>query len=125
MPLDGGAYVTNGTWKQTDKGWNFIPSGSSEPAANRWIYTLYGDSYEWYYFDADGILATGWLTLAGNTFYLNPNSDGKKGMMMTGWQQIDGNWYFFQTVSDGTRGRMLTNATTPDGYHVDEKGIWR
>ena len=125
VPLDGGAYVTNGTWKQADKGWSFVPSGSSEPVVNRWIYTLYGDSYEWYYFNADGILATGWLTLDGNTFYLNPNSDGKKGMMMTGWQQIDGNWYFFQTVSDGTRGRMLTNTITPDGYHVNEKGVWK
>ena len=38
--------------------------------------------------------------------------------MQTGWKQLDGNWYYFQTD-----GALLKNATTPDGYKVNEEGI--
>ncbi|MDU1467209.1 MAG: MBL fold metallo-hydrolase, partial [Streptococcus mitis] len=42
------------------------------------------------------------------------------GAMQTGWKRIDGNWYYFQT--DGS---LLKNAITPDGYKVNEEGIWK
>ena len=35
-------------------------------------------------------------------------------------KQLDGNWYYFQTD-----GALLKNATTPDGYKVNEEGIWK
>ena len=122
-PLDGGAYVTRGSWKNTNGRWSFTDE-SGEPAVSRWIYTLNGDSYEWFYFDENGIMAEGWITLNGLTFYLNPVSNEKYGMMMTGWQRIDGKWYYFSEVSDGTRGRLLVNAKTPDGYFVGKDGAW-
>lgn len=122
-PLDGVAYVTKGIWKNTNGSWSFTDE-SGEPAVSRWIYTLNRDSYEWFYFDENGIMAEGWITLNGLTFYLNPVSNGKRGIMMTGWQQIDGKWYYFSNVSDGTRGRMLVNAKTPDGYFVGKDGAW-
>lgn len=36
-----------------------------------------------------------------------------------GWKEIDGNWYCF--AEDGY---LLVNTTTPDGYQVDENGVW-
>ena len=49
----------------------------------------------WYYFDAQGYMATGWVTLNGVSYYLDPAS-----------------------------GAMLTNQRTPDGYWVDINGVW-
>ena len=64
---------------------------------------------------------------------------------MTGWQFINGKWYYFSVTSatplwryDLTTGRwifdpksngrpygaMYQNIQTPDGYYVDENGVW-
>lgn len=88
------------------------------------------------YFEASGAMKTGWIKDKGVWYYLNPedgimlvglhkiNGDhyylDSTGAMQTGWKQIDGNWYYFQT--DGS---LLKNATTPDGYKVNEEGIWK
>jgi len=55
------------------------------------------------------------------------------------WQYIDGFWYFFDgqgymvtgwVLSQDLwyycddSGAMLTDSTTPDGYEVDEDGVW-
>ena len=34
-------------------------------------------------------------------------------------EQLNGNWYYFQ--ADGS---LLRNGTTPDGYKVNQDGIW-
>ena len=39
--------------------------------------------------------------------------------METGWKQLNGNWYYFQADDS-----LLRNATTPDGYKVNQDGIW-
>lgn len=36
-----------------------------------------------------------------------------------GWQQENGRWHYYQP--DGS---LLVSAVTPDGYLVDEKGVW-
>ena len=88
------------------------------------------------YFEANGAMKTGWIKDKGIWYYLNPedgimlvglhkvNGDhyyfDESGAMQTGWKRIDGNWYYFQT--DGS---LLKNATTPDGYKVNEEGIWK
>ena len=70
-------------------------------------------------------MVTGWYQDGdGNSYYLNPNSDGNLGRMVTGWQLIDGKWYYFNEISDGKRGALLKNTITPDGYVVDENGVW-
>ena len=124
QPLANGAYVTEGSWKQENGVWNFIIK-SKEKAVSRWIYTLNGDAYDWFYFDANGKMVDGWIMLDGTWFYLNPISNGKRGVMATGWQLIDGNWYYFNPNSDGTRGAMQKGITTPDGYTLGNDGIWR
>ena len=88
------------------------------------------------YFESNGAMKTGWIKDKGIWYYLNPE-DGimlvglhkvngehyyfdESGAMQTGWKQLDGNWYYFQ--ADGS---LLKNATTPDGYKVNEEGIWK
>lgn len=39
---------------------------------------------------------------------------------VSAWMQIDGNWYYFNE-----QGYMLENTVTPDGYKVDENGIYK
>lgn len=60
-------------------------------------------------------MLVGLHTVNAQTYYFGPN-----GAMQTGWKQLDGNWYYFQ--ADGS---LLKNATTPDGYKVNEEGIWK
>ena len=88
------------------------------------------------YFESNGAMKTGWIKDKGVWYYLNPedgimlvglhkvNGDhyyfDESGAMQTGWKQLDGNWYYFQA-----NGSLLKNATTPDGYKVNEEGIWK
>ena len=88
------------------------------------------------YFESNGAMKTGWIKDKGVWYYLNPedgimlvglhkvNGDhyyfDESGAMQTGWKQFDGNWYYFQA-----NGSLLKNATTPDGYKVNEEGIWK
>lgn len=69
-------------------------------------------------------MQTGWFEEDGYRYYLHPIGDGTRGHMYLGWHEIDGKWYYFHEISDGTRGRLLVNTTTPDGYRVDENGVW-
>ncbi len=46
------------------------------------------------------------------------------GRWRLGWVVIDGKYYYFHEKPNGTRGRMHPNTFTPDGYHVDEHGVW-
>lgn len=123
VPLAAGPDVTAGIWGQTEAGWTFTKD-TGEQAVSTWIYTLWNNVCDWYYFDENGIMATGWLKLDGNTFYLNPVSDGTRGSMVDGWNLIDGKWYYFNPVSDGTRGALYRNRVTPDGYRVGPDGAW-
>lgn len=114
----------NGNWKFTDE--------NGAPYVNRWgaVENPYANAqegaqnYGWFRFDENGNMITGWFTDPedGNTYYMNPESDGTQGMMMTGWVTIDGKEYYFNPESDGTQGRMYRNETTPDGHRVDENG---
>ena len=86
-----------------------------------------------------GKMENGWHsdTADGNTYYMDPVT----GRMQTGWKQIDGKWYYFATENDVPRGNrtengvqnqpgarshgaMYRNEKTPDGYTVDENGVW-
>lgn len=116
------AYAVRGTWSKSGDRWQFRLA-NGELAVSQWACIWWNDSYEWFYFDTEAMLATGWVTLNGQTFYLQAVSDGTLGRMMTGWQQIDGKWYWFNTVSDGNKGVLLKNGVTPDGYPVGEDGV--
>ena len=113
-----------GTWIQDATGWWYQWADSGYPKSS-WQQLSYNGATEWYHFDENGYMQTGWFTdTDGHIYYLHPVGDGTRGRMYTGWNLIDGNWYYFNTVSDGTRGALFVNCQTPDGYRVDEKGVW-
>lgn len=90
-----------------------------------------------YYFDESGYMLTETLkTIDENTYYFSD-----LGIALQGWLEKDGKWYYFKNdccmAKDGwiqaksglwyymlEDGSMLTDAYTPDGYYVDENGVW-
>lgn len=129
-------YVVRGTWTQTaDLNWRFTDSngvsyvGRWAAIENPYANTALGQSpYDWFYFDENGNMATGWLKDGENLFYLNQNSDGTRGRMVTGWYWIpDQNGvqkcYYFNPNSDGTRGKLIRNSQI-DGYTLNANGEW-
>lgn len=92
---------------------------------------------ETYYIDENGYMLTGGYAPDGT--YVNPS--GKKVSYKPGWFSTDNGWKYIQkngyyaaaTWIQDTDGKwyyfnigayMVTNADTPDGYHVDENGVW-
>ena len=97
-------------WKWFDNHYRYFEASGAMKTG--WI----KDKRVWYYLNPeDGIMLVGLHKINGDHYYLDST-----GAMQTGWKQIDGNWYYFQT--DGS---LLKNATTPDGYKVNEEGIWK
>ena len=124
-----------GTWIQENDGrWKF--SSGNRQYCNEWayIYNPYArdgqNAADWFWFDEYGYMKTGWKTdVNGMVYYLWPESDGTQGRMVTGWNWIVGEdgyerCYFFNPESDGTKGRLWKSGITPDGYQVNEIGIW-
>ena len=113
------------TWvRNADGTWSYCKDGKM--CKNQWayIYNPYAvdpeKRYDWFRFDADGMMCTGWYQEEdGGWFFLHNKEDGRQGYMYTGWNAIDGRWYYF-----GSDGRMYYSAQTPDGYFVDESGAW-
>lgn len=98
-----------GIWRKSEDGaWNF--SVDDMIYCNNWayVYNPYASEEahmaDWFWFDEQGVMVTGWRWIAGK--------DGKK------------RCYYFNPVSDGTKGRLYRNEITPDGYQVNENGVW-
>lgn len=130
------SYVVKGIWKQNGNQWTFVGADGKEyknswaAVLNPYANTAAGQSvFDWFHFDAAGVMQTGWLTdTDGNRYYLNPISDNTKGRMVTGWVWIPDasgvyKCYYFNPMSNGFRGNLLTN-TVIDGYTVDADGAW-
>ena len=112
-----------GTWIQDNTGWRLKGTDGTFPK-NRWALVKEKRGEEWYFFDENGYILTGWLQYRNQQYYLNPVSDGTKGRMVTGWQQIDNVWYYFDKTEGENKGSMLKNTVTPDGYKVGLNGAW-
>ena len=146
---DSGAMKTGwlkdqGTWYYLEDQEGIMLVGFQQVDGKQYYFSASGamqTGWKWFdnhyrYFEANGAMKTGWIKDKGIWYYLNPedgimlvglhkiNGDhyylDSTGAMQTGWKRIDGNWYYFQT--DGS---LLKNATTPDGYKVNEEGIWK
>lgn len=91
-------------------------------------------SGRWYYFHSDGTMLSGWQFINGFWYYLS-----NSGYMLSNWQYIDNHWYYlnasgmmltdWQYINDlwyylGKDGIMYANQATPDGYYVDNNGVW-
>lgn len=88
----------------------------------------------WYYFDANGLMHTGWLYINGYWYYMLP--DGK--MAVSSWNNINEKWYYFnfsgvmQTgyiILDGkvyyadATGARVQSAYNQDGHLFDANGV--
>ena len=117
---------STGTWKQNETGWWFERTDGSYPA-NTWEKLSWNGRENWYHFNAAGYLDAGWFTdTDGSTYYLHNTHDNNFGYMYTGWNMINGNYYYFFNETDGghKEGSMARGMVTPDGYTVNEDGIW-
>ncbi len=98
--------TATGTWYKC--GWWYSYADGTYPR-NGWAKLSYNGRSDWYYFDVDGWMVTGWLNWNGNTYYLYTEEDGTRGHMVTGWNLIDGIWYYFS--EDGV---LQRNSQTSD-----------
>ena len=99
--------VTQGEWlyNVNNDTWSYVINGSKY--AGTWAFIenpYYNNAAQWFFFDANGIMLTGWVWIKGadgvtRCYYLNP-------------------------VANGTRGACYMNGKTPDGYSVDATGAW-
>lgn len=112
-----------GKWVMNEKGWWYSYDDGTWPS-NSWVYLPWKDTYQWYYFNSEGYMVTGWHHWQNNWYYLYPQADGNRGYMFTGWHEIGGKWYYFSKVNDSSLGAMAYDTTTPDGYKVDKDGAW-
>ena len=81
------------TWKLVDGIWYYFDAAGNR--ARGWL--NYGG--KWYYFDGNGCMQTGWVYPGdGSWYYQGPDGD-----MQTGWIQLAGTWYYL-----GADGRMQT-----------------
>ena len=131
---DAGAYdnTTTSGWVDDTNGRRYRkPDGTF--VMDSWL-TLDGETY---YMDSNGYMLKDGYAPDGT--YINPS--GKKVSYKPGWLSTDNGWRYIQkngyyaasTWIKDTDGKyyyfnigsyMVTNADTPDGYHVDENGVW-
>ena len=106
-----GKPALNSGWQKDNTGWYYIKEDGSK-AANEWL-TL---EHVTYWFDTNQYMATGWRQYNnGAWYYFKPS-----GAMAANYWQKDGDLWFYL----GADGVMMKNTVTPDGYHLDERGVW-
>ena len=126
------ANAATSTWKADALGkWHLTTVnalGQVEEVKNSWVCmdveaevngqkTLVKD---FYFFDSNGDMLTGWLTDgSGKKFYLDTSTGSEMGKMARGWKAIGTNYYYFN--ADGT---LFSGGVTPDGFTVDANGVW-
>lgn len=109
----------------------------------RWRYRYANNTYargsmdridnEWYYFDNNGFMTTGWVYYNSNWYLF-----GVDGKMRTGWNMVNNKWYYmngggimqtgYVTVEGITyycdqSGARVQGGYNPDGHYFDESGV--
>lgn len=97
-------------WVQVNEKWQYNDAVGNS-IKNSWFYDR--DLSKSYYLQADGNMATGWLSNNAKWYYL-----GTDGAMKTGWQLVNGTWYYLDS-----QGVMASN-TTINGYKLSSTGSW-
>ena len=75
---------------------------------------------DYYYFDLNGNLVTGWYVAPNKDTYFLQTNDTELGRMARGWKKIGNDYYYFNM-----NGILLRDTVTPDGFHVDSDGKWK
>ena len=95
-----GAGTTNGAWLATGDGRWWYCNADRTFTRNGWQKI----NYRWYYFDANGIMLTGWQWI--------PRADGHFCC------------YYLCPKKGSEEGACYLNCRTPDGYYVNASGEW-
>ncbi len=99
-----------------------IESLGWKKSGSRWKYQI-GNGYavswseidgDWYYFDAEGWMQTGWLKQGKTWYYLKSS-----GAMVTDWQKIGGVWYYFNSSGAMATGWLKQGSTW---YYLNSSG---
>lgn len=101
-----GRWKTGGTWNVNAAGWWYTYSDGSYPIG---CWRMIDN--EWYHFDAQGYMETGWIQDGTAWYYLKQSGAMAKNCWVS-------NYYV------GENGIMYTNSRTPDGYYVGADGLW-
>lgn len=109
---------SSGNWSSDQNGWWYKNSNGSYPK-DQWSII----KSVWYHFNPEGYAETGWIYSNGQKYYLDPESCGMK----TGWIMVGEDWYYLNPVPGSGMlpyGALLVSAVTPDGYTVNQDGVW-
>ena len=105
-----GKLVKSGWYQSYDGLWHYV-ADASVLANSCWKF-LHG---QYYYFDQDSNMYTGWLLENGKYYYL-----ANDGPMVTGWSQINGNWYYMNSSGQRMIGWQYVNG---HWYYLNEDGV--
>ena len=114
----GGRVGTKGVWTksasvQTGAGQWFVVNGrwwyryTNGGYATNWAKLSFNGRTDWYFFDSNGWMQTGWLEDSTGKYYLNPIADGAQGRMITGTYTIDGVEHQFETQAGKMQGHLI------------------
>lgn len=109
-PSSPGQVLSSG-WLKDSLGWYYIKSDGSR-AAGEWLQLSDGD----YWIDSNGYMATGWRNYTNGAWYYFSSGGA---MAKNQWILDNGKWFYL-----GDQGYLLRNTVTPDGYRVDDEGVW-
>lgn len=106
-----------GNWKKGTKGWWYEYLDGNY--ATGWQYLKWSGGQNWFYFDDQGWMQTGWFKKNGYWYYLNPET----GAMETGWIIYKNKKCYLEPQEGKNQGHAYCNGTfTIDGkkYKFDK-----
>ena len=97
-------------WRQDAKGW-WYSQGNSYYIGRQFI------NHKYYYFNSNGYMQTGWVSIDGKWHYFDEN-----GMEKWGWVSYSGKWYFLDSI-EGIKTGWITGYSA-DGiyYYLNNDG---
>ena len=115
--------MASGGWKKGKNGKWWYEHSDGSYTTNDWEYI----GERWYYFDAEGWMATGWIAWHGEWYYCQPktkDTGDSYGYMVTGWQRIKWKnrmwWFWFE--GDGSMFRSGFKRIGGKWYAFDANG---
>lgn len=102
-------WVSSDTWYVSAEEANALGANSGS-----WQKSADGTRWWWRYNDGSWP-ADQWLSIGGAWYYFDAS-----GYMCTGWVLVGGNYYYLDTNT----GAMLSNTRTPDGFWVNQDGVY-
>lgn len=102
-----------GTWVNAN-GWEYHENGRA--VVNRWVPGA--DQRSWYYIDANGKMATGWIK-SNNAWYYT-FGDGR--MAANQWLESDGSWYFLKAEGAMALNEWVLSPGDGKWYYMSNNG---